>query len=597
MERAGLYAIAAVGVLAFVVGLVGLVAMASALTWKRTTLTRQVEAEANEATRYFDLGVTLTVVDMDRAKAAQYEAGNGPRPALPPVRAIRTHYLGGMFDTWTKSFCGPSLAPKQWQCSIDQEHLILHDDDRPLYSLIQGSEGAGKTASLCMWLWLRVLEHAGTSVEIGGTAPTNARLKKIEKGIAEHWAPHWATHGMTDHVYRTAAGPVVQLVSAHQRSEAAGSPIQGDNWAACASDELQDHHERDADITARGRSAPGGRYKRLCTSTFKDSSAWRDYRSRCEDAPDWSVTRMVGLNSPFIWPAHWERFKRNGITSREYQRRVLALDVGPESQLYFSWARVTEHNEPANLRAIPLGAEDVTSEVLADHRPHGTGPIGLLVGHDPGKRQHVSVFLKAYRFPDDVRRRDMRPRWFVVDEVTTPDATVHTHAQEVLKRARERWNVNRLDFRGRPSEGSSQLLVRIDPHTRSGDEHPGSDVYATWRSMGMLAKAAAYQPNSTKPQTIKRESRIDMINTLLCSLSMSGPDVRRLFVACDDRKTPAEPAAPMLVKAFETMERDQAARAEAGRKDADDLSHWPCAVGYALWQLEHARAISHEVAA
>lgn len=578
-------------VVALLFALLGSVMAVTADASRERKIVREFEASLDESRRYIDLGVSLTVVEMDREATAAWEAADH-RPEKPPVIALRTHLLGGMWDTWDKCFVGPSESPREWQCSVDQEPLILHPDSAPLYTLIQGSEGAGKTACLAMWLWLRVLEHAGHHREIGGTAPTNDRLRKIEKGIAEHWSPHWYRHGMTQHVYRTACGPVVQLISAHQRSEAAGSPIQGDNWVACASDELQDHHEREADITARGRSAPGSRYKRLCTSTFKDTTEWRDHRDRCEKAPDWFVTRMVGLNSPFIWPSHWERFKANGVTLREYQRRVLAMDVPPESQLYFSWARQLADSTPGNLRPLPLGAVDVTAEVLRSYADPGRSTT-LLIGHDPGKRQHVSVFLKAYRFPEDAKRRDPRPRWFVVDEVTTPESTAHTHAQEVLKRAREVWNVNRLDYRGRPADGSPQLLVRIDPHTNSGDEHPGQDVYATWRALGMTAKAAAYQVGSTKPQTIKRESRIDMVNTLLCQLSPDMADLRRLFVLCDDR---GNAAAPKLVKAFETMERDDAGNAERERKDRNDLSHWPAAVGYALWQLEHARATLREVA-
>ena len=98
----------------------------------------------------------------------------------------------------------------------------------------------------------------------------------------------------------------------------------------------------------------------------------------------------------------------NGITLREYQRRVLAMDVGPEAQLYHCWARVDADGQPANLRPIPLGAQDVTAEVLA---PYGRN-FGVLVGHDPGQRQHVSEFLKAYRF-----RGEKSYRWIVVDEV------------------------------------------------------------------------------------------------------------------------------------------------------------------------------------
>lgn len=537
----------------------------SSLAWKRRAIERQIEADADESDRYVDMGVLLSVVEMDLQNGLELE------PGKPPVRIVRQHRLGGMLDTWTRQIVGPSARPRYWQCSPQQEPLILHDAAQPVWTLIQGSEGAGKTVTLAMWIYCRVLEHCGHDREIGVTAPVFARLGHVKKAIATLWDARWYRWKERDQSYRFRAGPLVQLVSAHQQSEDAGSPIQGANWVACASDELQDHHDREADIVARGRSAPGGVYKRLCTSTFKDSTEWRNFRDTASKAPDWRVVKLLGLDSPFVWPRHWERFKSNGITLREYQRRVLAMDVGPEAQLYHCWARSVD-GAPGNLRPIPLGAVDVTAEAT------GLPRCGVLIGHDPGTRQHVSMFLKAYRFPG----KDTRPRWFVVDELTTPDATIEKHVGEVLERCRERWNCNTVDWKGRASEASNIALVRIDPHTRGGDAHPGQDVYTIWRKAGFTARAAGYKPGSTEPQQIKRESRFDMMNALLCDVN----GTRRLFVACDDT---GKAAAPMLVKALESMERDATGKGEHEKKDADDLSHWPAAVGYALWQIEHPR--------
>ena len=138
---------------------------------------------------------------------------------------------------------------------------------------------------------------------------------------------------------------------------------------------------------------------------------------------------------------------------------------------------------------------------------------------------------------------------------------------------------------GRIAADAPRALVRIDPSTVSGDDHPGDNVYAMWRSLGMTVRAAAYKPGGSTPITIKRNERIDMINTLLAAVAPAG-EVRRLFVAVG---VDGKPAAPMLVKAFEMMQTNAAGKAERDRKDADDLSHWPAAIGYALWSVEARR--------
>jgi hypothetical protein len=557
------------GVLAILVAAV-LVVSVSSLAWQRRAVERKILDDADESDRYVDMGVLLSVVEMD------LKAGFELEPGKPPVKIVRQHRLGGMLDTWTRKIVGPSARPRYWQCSTQQEPLILHDAAQPVWTLIQGSEGAGKTVTLAMWIYCRVLEHCGHDREIGVTAPVFARLGHVKKAIATLWDPKWYRWKERDQSYRFRAGPLVQLVSAHQQSENAGSPIQGANWVACASDELQDHFDREADIVARGRSAPGGIYKRLCTSTFKDSSEWRTFRDVASKAPDWRVAKLLGLDSPFVWPKHWERFRANGITAREYQRRVLAMDVGPEAQLYHCWSRKLEDGSPGNLRPIPLGAEDVTAEQLAPYASPGER-LTILVGHDPGKRQHVSVFLKAYRF-----RGEKVARWFVVDELTTVDATIEKHVADVIARARSQWHAHQVDRRGQADPTSGRMLVRADPHTRSGDEHPDATMYTVWRAQGIKIRAAAYKPGSTEPGVIKREARFNLMNTLLCDVNGN----RRLLVACDDT---GRPAAPALVKALESMERNAEDRGEHEKKNGDDLSHWPAAVGYALWQIEHPR--------
>lgn len=544
---------------------------------------RRVEKAFSQiaAVERVDMGVLLHVVRKDPI------VGDELIPGKPRMTLVRVVPLGGMVEIrdGRAEYVGPSTNPRTWFASEQQAAFILHDDPMPLWLLVEGSEGAGKSTLLAMWHFARVAEHVGESVEGGLTAPTYARLGHVRKAIAELWDPRWYSWKERDLAYRFHAGPRVQLVSAVKRSEAGGSPIQGANWSWHGGDELQDHFEREADIEARGRSAKNGRYKRLNTATPKDLTAYRDFRNACATSkPDpttgevaWMVARMLGPESPFIPDSHWQRLRSAGtMTDREYRRRVLAMDVGPEKQVYFNWRRTFENGEAANLAPIPRGAVDVTAREL---RTWGRNVV-VLAGHDPGLRQHVTVFLKAYEMP-----RDKAPRWFVVGEVTSPEATIHGHIQEVKAAVARRWNaVPEPDRFGNIDPNAPTMLVRIDPATQSGEEHPGEDVFRAWRVAGLQAKPAAYAPGSSKGTPLKKRQRIDLINTLLAATAAVG-EVRRLFVALVDGKA----AAPMLVKAFETMETNEAGKAEAERKDANDLSHWPAATAFALWLIESRR--------
>jgi hypothetical protein len=524
--------------------------------------------------RYVDMGVVIKVVRQDLA--------NGDRllPEAPPLVVLREHRFGGMIDTSADpvGFCGPSIAPVVWFCSERAEEIVLHEPPQPPRRLVYGAMGAGKTTTLAQWLALRMLARTGIQAEIGCTAPTNERTGIIARAIRDLWPRAWWTWRERDKTFTCANEVVVRLVSTHQQSKAEGSRVQGYTWTDHAGDEIQDQLDVDSDIEARGRGAPNGWFARLNTATAKDDPDWRNWRDRLTKLTDlWSVYRMEGVSSPFIDPVHWESM-RASMTEREYKRKVLALDVGPERQLYPTWQRRDDNGAPASLRPVPLGAEDVTAQVLA---PWGRN-MSVLIGHDPGRRQHVSVLLKAYRVPRLCRDRHV---WFVVDEVTSRATTVEAHVQDVLSKVRDEYHCNQLDWRGQPSPSGPRALVRLDPYSDSAnDERAHRTVASVWRAAGLDAFSAAYtmsQSGAVKSGTIQREARINMITRLLCAAD----GTRRLFVACDDR---AQPVAPRTVESFERSERMESERAEAV-KGEHDLSHWTAAVGYALWLLEKPR--------
>ena len=64
-------------------------------------------------------------------------------------------------------------------------------------------------------------------------------------------------------------------------------------------------------------------------------------------------------------------------------------------------------------------------------------------------------------------------------------------------------------------------------------------------------------------------------------------------MACDSNR---KPVAAKLVEALERMERDGNNKAERDKKDKHDLSHWACALGYALWSIEKPRLDSMRAA-
>jgi hypothetical protein len=540
----------------------------SDIAWAERRQAKEIE-EASHVDRV-DMGVELRVVVAD-------PDGEHLVPGKPKLRVIRRHRRGGMvaIARGVAELCGPSKDRRVWYCSEDQEPLILHGPELPDRLLVYGSEGAGKTTAEAMWAFFRLLELIGSEREIGLTAPTAERASMIRDAIEESWRPEWYRWHESHKYYTTPVGITLRLKSTAQRSAAGGRPIQGYNWSAAGSDEIQDSLDANDDIEARLRDAPGGRGKRFVTCTAKDHPDFRAGRDRQLSAEVngkklWHKAVLLATRSPFMWPEFIEE-RRATYTLREFQRRMEAMDVPPERQLYYSWAH--DHN----IRPVPLvGAMDVTSRELAPWTPNAS----VLVGFDPGKRKNVSLFLKAYQVTGQ-----REPWWFVVDEITTEQQTMEAHVDAVKDRLTRRWGLFKRDLRNRLDPDCPTVLVRADPCTNSGsdEEHPDLTVYRLWQNKGLDIRPASYRPGTATRANVPKEARINMLNSLFCSAA----GVRRLFVACDDRKTPA---APLLVRAVETAQRDISERAETEKKDDRDVSHWPAALGYGLWSVEKVRA-------
>lgn len=551
--------------------------MLSDHTWALRRSRREVNDLLRGSERYVDFGVTIRVVRQD-------PAGDLEIPGLEPrLKVLREHYRGGMFDTIKYRWHGATQAPVVWYLSEEQEGIVLHEESMPASVWMQGSMGAGKTTAGVIWLALRVIEHATHPLKGAGvTAPTDKRMEEIRKTIfgpkdkdgirtGGMWPVQWATFREGDQVATCATGLQIDFRSTHIQSSTAGSPIQGQNWAFCLSDELQDYYEINDDIRARGRSAWMKRYERFVTVTPKDDPGYRVFRDRISSlTDDWKIQYVLGPNSPFIDASHWDLCRRE-MPWRKYQRVVLAQDVAGENVVYYTWSH--EHN----IRPIPQVPRwpDVTRRELGRR---ASGQYDILVGYDPGLIFDVSILLKAYQPPTPTTAKTPpAPVWFVVGEVTTERSTTEAHCVALLRELRERWGCN-------VAADGSRAFVSADPYgdTANDESQPDVTVYRVFAKHGLHIKAAAYKAGSVNPARVPREARIDLMNTLFCNAAGE----RRLFVACNDNR---EPVAPKFVEAVERLERDGANRAERDKKDARDMTHWPCAGGYALWAIEKPR--------
>jgi hypothetical protein len=545
----------------------------SEVTWHRRRLRRQAKELCSDD-RLVDYGVLLYTVRQDPSGIEIRH--DGPRV----VRVREPELFGGIYDTRLHEWYDESPNPVVWLVSEQQRQLILHGDDLPLQVICEGGEGAGKTTGvLARWNILRAIEHAGDHLEFGLVAPVGRRLARSQQALVAAMPAEWYSYRERDGLFTFHLGHSLRLLSAHQQSEADGSPIQSFDWAGGSGDEAQDMLHVIEDIRSRGRRAAGGRYPMMLTATVKGLPAYRSFRDKWSKTKDCGIVSLSGFANPYVAPAFWEA-RKHQLTPREYDRRVLAKDVGPERATYPSWDR--QHN----LRPVPqIGAEDITASLLV---PWGQR-FGMLGGHDPGTLFDVTILLRAYRVAGM-----RKPAWWVVGELTTERTTTEQHVKDLLTEIRGRWRLNEVDWRGKPAEDGRRLFVRADPYSESGNDskQPDKSVYATFRQKGITILPAAMKTVGleSKVARVPREGRIEMVNTLLCNAAFE----RRLFVDCDEFR---QPRAPKLVAALESSERDTDGKAETQKKNEDDLSHWPAALGYALWSLEKPRIYVEEEAA
>jgi len=526
---------------------------------------RDMLTGGEDGDRFVDFGVELRVVEKD------YKNGIvPPGTVLPPLVATgETMRCGGSYDTLRGCFVGDCEHWHVWLVGPKQFEILKESTTRNM--LLLSAEGAGKTTLMAMWAWLRIIDamEKGVPGALGATAPTATRLETFITAICD-LAPisssrrsipsAWGMLRLDAQDIRTIGGHLIQFRSTKQQSAATGSPLQGYNFGlGIAMDELQDSIHAYYDAVARlraGKDAP------ICaTATAKISPSWKTFRDSLSD--NWTIHRISGpKDAQFVHNSHWEMMQKE-LSEREWDRRGLAKDVGPERMVYTAYDRAN------NIVPIPLGAKDVTPIVLAKYGR----AFGMLIGHDPGTLQDATLMLKAYRL-----RGQSEHVWFVVDEFRTKETTSAEHALQLRDYLQSTWNLQSGD----PNEPS--VLLRCDPYGTT-DYKTDKSVYNTFRRLGFDIRSAAYKKGKGNG-VVPKEAGISLINSLL----RNAKGTSRLFVARTQQGTPV---APLLTEALELSERDGDGRAETQKKrnkgPQGDLSDFPAALRYALWGVENGR--------
>lgn len=569
--------------------LIGVLVVFSDLAWRKRKWERDLRERVTSIAHYVNIGVELRVVVTD-------DRGEQLIPDAPRMRVVHVKRAGGWLDTEFGELVAPTAHHERtvWYCSEDQYPVIVHSDELPLGLQVIGSEGAGKTSILAPWHYFRWLEHLGEHREGGLTAPTRNRLAHFLRDLHRQYPRGWYTYTKGDQRLTLADGTRIQLVSTHQGSREEGSPVQGYNWSWQSADEMQDQTDRHADLEARGRTAKQrtirGRttvaYKQVRTASQKDVQAWRDYLALIASSGIWDTRKMLGTRSPFIGADHWERLRKT-MSKRDYDRRVLALDVGLELAVFHGWQR------SRNLVPYPRLAMDVTPAVAADYdsyvRPGAR--FSIIVDHDPGVIFNTSVVKRLLMFGPV-------PTWVVCGELQTKQTTARQHARQLREYLQRTFGVERgryvdvidpstrrpvLDpLTGRPEQrflpdpDSPKALVFCDPHGKGKTETDYQTVYMACQKEGL----DVFSPSRKQ---IKRAVRIEVVNRLLSDAS--DPPVARLVVAVDEK---GQPLAPVLVDAFESMQKRPGDDDPEGHqeKDEHDKTHAPAALGYGLYVFE-----------
>lgn len=453
---------------------------------------------------------------------------------------------GGVYDRFSSKYDTKRTPQKLVKLKIHKGQLpLVSEIGSPVRRILcLGSPGGGKSMGIITVAVILSLRRANG---IGGVvAPTRQRMDIVWKKFLDIVQPAGlvADISLVDSEIKLTNGTLIQFRAAARRSAATGSPIAGLDWHWAVEDEQQDIDDDSLrEVDARGRINKD--YQVFSSATNEAKHEFQMRLAEYEKAGSKRVLRFSGPDNCFTPMEHWEALRRDW-SQEDYDRYINCLDIPKEGRVYpqFSYADHTAQ--------YPKGMKDITKEVTYARYRVG---YSWVVGWDPGQVTSASVILKCFSAGRDERH------WYVVDELTTRDASTEWHAKDLAN-----WFTKRgVDI--------TEVLVLGDPHENKDTDK--SDYIA-------MGAAGFHCKRSNSGFKIERKHRISMVNALLRDSNKR----KRLFLVAGES---GPPKAAKLAECLGHLMYAKNGEIDFKGKTIANIAHWGDAMGYALYPFEQMR--------
>ena len=485
----------------------------------------------------------------------------GPAGKATPFRSF-TRVYGGLYDRVARRYVvdagGRRVVPPvvhEVSCHEGQVRFLLLTRKGLKRVIGIGAMGAGKTMAGVIKALMLAVDHPNTC---GGLVSPIGKQKDLVRekflglagplGLIENDEPSRSRITLV-------CGSAVDVMAAQKSRKDRGYPFQGRDWDWAVADESSSIEDgAHTEMMARGRTNADVYCIYECT-TYDDYPAFVMRLERCKLHPDkYELIKYFAEHNPFIdRDAHADNLRT--MPDREYRRKVLLEDVPPDRLVYPHFA-VGRHVKPR-----PAQALDATEAVT--HQLFGTG-YKYVLGQDFGQLVSATIVLRCYRINGVLC-------WWAEDEITSWNEYSNKHARLIRSRG----------------YGPEDCIVIADPHLNSPDSDKSD--YNLFRNEGWTIMKAHHSKIAVR-------HRLNMVNSLLenanysttrclpsCPRNCAGHGESRLFLDCDGE---GRPHCERLARALLTFQKREDGTPQPVRKDANDQTHWPDALGYGLYPAE-----------